>query len=98
MKSRLATDRHTDYLLRPYFSWLETQSLDEIAEASEISPARTTPATISANLLTVPRPTQPSACKHSFCVASPVPPPCVATIKEGIVIEIYKSFSGVSSE
>jgi hypothetical protein len=35
--------------LRPYFSWLLTQSFDEMALPSEISPARTTPATISAN-------------------------------------------------
>lgn len=40
----------------PYWSWLETQSSDEMAAASEISPASTVPATISANLLTLPTP------------------------------------------
>jgi len=35
--------------LRPYFSWLETQSDEEIAAASEISPASATAATISAS-------------------------------------------------
>jgi hypothetical protein len=48
--------RCADYLFRPYFSWLETQSELEIADASEISPAKTTPAMISASLLTPPRP------------------------------------------
>src|SRR4051794_1589639 len=47
---------HTSQRLRPYCSWLDTQSSDEMAEASEISPARTTPAMISASLLTLPRP------------------------------------------
>jgi hypothetical protein len=55
----------TSYLFRPYFSWLDTQSDDEIAAASEISPASATPATISASLLTWPLPTQPSISRHS---------------------------------
>ena len=44
------------YRLRPNFSWLDTQSFDEIAEASETSPASTTPAMISASLWTPPLP------------------------------------------
>jgi len=40
----------------PNWSWLETQSIEAIAEASEISPASTVPATISANLYTLPMP------------------------------------------
>lgn len=44
------------YLFRPYCSWLDTQSDELIADASEISPANTTDATISANLPTVPLP------------------------------------------
>ena len=39
------------YRFRPYCSWLDTQSSEEIAEASEISPASTTPAMISASFL-----------------------------------------------
>ena len=35
---------------RPYSSWLLTQSSELIAAASESSPAKTVPATISANL------------------------------------------------
>ena len=42
--------------LRPICSWLETQSSEEMAAAREISPASTVPATISANLLTLPTP------------------------------------------
>ena len=38
------------YRFRPYCSWLDTQSEEAIAEANEISPANTAPATISANL------------------------------------------------
>ena len=41
---------------RPSWSWLDTQSSEAIAEASEISPASTVPATISANLYTLPMP------------------------------------------
>ena len=48
--------RHSPYRFRPYFSWLDTQSDDEMAAASEISPASTTPAMISANFLTFPLP------------------------------------------
>ena len=59
--------------------FIKPESVDafkkEMAAASEISPANTTPAMISASLLTLPLPTQPSACRHSRCVASPVPPP-----------------------
>ena len=58
-----------------------------MAAAREISPASTTPAMISANLRTFPLPTQPSRRRHSSCVPSPVPPPKVATISDGIVIE-----------
>lgn len=63
------------YRLRPYCSWLDTQSEEEIAEASDISPARAVAATISANLLTLPLPKQPNSSRHSRCVASPTPPP-----------------------
>ena len=45
-----------DQRLRPYVSCDETQSSDEMAAASEISPASATPATISANFCTLPRP------------------------------------------
>ena len=45
-----------DQRLRPYVSCDDTQSSDEIAAASEISPASATPATISANFCTLPRP------------------------------------------
>ena len=76
------------YRFRPYCSWLDTQSSDEIAAASESSPASTTPAMISASLLTLPLPTQPSSSRHSRCVARPVPPPWVATISDGMVIEM----------
>src|SRR5262249_38711672 len=72
---------------RPYCSWLDTQSSDEIADANEISPASTTPATISASLFTLPRPEQSSSSRHSRCVARPVPPPYVATMSDGIVID-----------
>src|ERR1044072_3085999 len=89
--------RTSFYLLRPYCSWLLTQSDDEMADASDSSPARTTPATISANLFTLPRPTHPSICRHSFWVGRPVPPPWVATISEGMVMDMYRSRSGVSS-
>jgi len=41
---------------RPYFSWLDTQSDDEIAAPSETSPASTTPATISPKRFTLPLP------------------------------------------
>ena len=41
---------------RPYVSCDETQSSEEMAAASEISPASATPATISANFCTLPRP------------------------------------------
>ena len=44
------------YRFRPYVSCDETQSSDEMAAASEISPASATPATISANFCTLPRP------------------------------------------
>ena len=42
--------------LRPNWSWLETQSPAMIALESEVSPARTTAAQISANFLTLPLP------------------------------------------
>ena len=45
-----------DQRLRPYVSCDETQSSDEMAAASEISPASATPATISASFCTLPRP------------------------------------------
>jgi len=48
---------------------------DEIAAASEISPANATPAMISASLYTLSLPQHPSMSRHSRCVASPVPPP-----------------------
>ena len=38
------------YRLRPYCSWLETQSDEAMADVNEISPANATPAMISANL------------------------------------------------
>jgi|GEM_PF-5961539 len=38
------------YRLRPYCSWDDTQSEDEMALANEISPASATAPTISANL------------------------------------------------
>ena len=60
---------------RPYVSWLDTQSEDEIAAASEISPANATPAMISASLYTLSLPQQPNNSRHSRCVARPVPPP-----------------------
>ena len=44
------------YRFRPCFSWLDTQSEEEIAAPSEISPASATPATISASRLTLPLP------------------------------------------
>jgi hypothetical protein len=42
--------------LRPSWSWLDTQSPWRIALLSEVSPARTTPAQISANRFTLSRP------------------------------------------
>lgn len=45
-----------DHRLRPYSSWLDTQSEEEMAAPREISPASTAPATISASLLTLPLP------------------------------------------
>ena len=42
--------RPANQRFRPYSSWLLTQSSELIAAASESSPARTVPATISANL------------------------------------------------
>ena len=44
------------YRFRPYCSWLDTQSSEEMAAASEISPASTTPAMISASFWTLPLP------------------------------------------
>jgi hypothetical protein len=41
---------------RPYVSCDDTQSSEEMAAASETSPASATPATISANFCTLPRP------------------------------------------
>jgi hypothetical protein len=41
---------------RPYWSWLDTQSPAITALDSEVSPASTTAAQISANLLTPPAP------------------------------------------
>lgn len=48
--------RQKAYRFRPYFSWLDTQSDDEMAAPNEISPARVTPAMISASRLTLPLP------------------------------------------
>ena len=47
---------HTDLPISPYFSWLETQSDDEMAAPREISPASTTPPMISASFSTLPLP------------------------------------------
>jgi peptide/nickel transport system permease protein len=48
--------RHPHGRLRPSVSWLDTQSPCRIAPVREVSPARTTAAQISANLLARPRP------------------------------------------
>ena len=61
--------------LRPYWSWLDTQSPAMIALDSDVSPASTTAAQISANFFTFPLPKQPSISRHSRWVANPVPPP-----------------------
>src|SRR5208283_4948449 len=73
--------------LRPKRSWLDTQSPERIAEESEMSPASATAAQISASLSALPAPWQPSIARHSLWVASPVPPPTVATIRAGRVID-----------
>jgi hypothetical protein len=53
---RAASVVHSPYRFRPYVSCDETQSSEEMAAANEISPASATPATISANFCTLPRP------------------------------------------
>src|ERR1035441_6153336 len=86
--SDLSDPAEAAYRFRPCFSWLETQSAADIAAPSEISPASATPPTISASLLTLPGPWHCRISRHSRCVASPVPPPYVATMSEGMVSEM----------
>ena len=59
--------------LRPNFSWDDTHSREEMAAPRESSPARTTPAMISASLQTFPEPRHPSTRRHSCWVGRPCP-------------------------
>mmetsp|Transcript_9699 Transcript_9699/g.20527 ORF Transcript_9699/g.20527 Transcript_9699/m.20527 type:complete len:346 (+) Transcript_9699:339-1376(+) len=66
------------------------------------SPARTAAATTRASFLALspgisPPPLHPTALRHALCAGSPVPPPTVPTSRLGIVHEIQRSPSRVSS-
>ena len=79
-----------------------TSVLAAKAAKRDNSPAIVAAATTVANFLAfspgvLPPPLHPIACKQAACASRLVPPPTVPTSKLGIVQEIHKSPSDVSS-
>jgi len=63
------------------------EAVEHSAAPKEISPARATPVMISESFLALSLPEQPSSSRHSRWVGSPVPPPWLATMSDGMVRE-----------